>query len=181
MSIKTIFQCYQGLSYLGAGVGNLLGSIVGGMLSDRLLLRSRRLRGGRAVAEDRLTANLWPACFIVIPFGILLFGWSIQSGLPVWAPIVAFGIQTFGMNQTMTATSAYLVDCMPGAGASATAAANLVRMILACVLTLAANPMVRAVGPGWTCVFLAALSFVACGLLVILKLKGEKLRARSGF
>ncbi|RCH83713.1 hypothetical protein CU098_007768, partial [Rhizopus stolonifer] len=50
-----------GLSYLGAGVGNLLGSILGGMLSDRLLLRSRRLRGGASVVEDRLTANLWPA------------------------------------------------------------------------------------------------------------------------
>lgn len=151
------------------------------MLSDRLLLRSRRLRGGRAVVEDRLTANLWPACFFFIPFGILLFGWSIEKGLTVWAPIVAFGIQTFGMNQAMTATSAYLVDAMPGEGASATAAANLVRMILACALTLAANPMVAAIGPGYTCVFLAALSVVACAFLVVLKLKGERLRAWSGF
>ncbi|KAI7873127.1 major facilitator superfamily domain-containing protein [Mucor mucedo] len=176
------FNSWQtGLSYLGAGVGNLFGSFVGGMLSDRLLMRSRRLRGGRAVVEDRLTANLWPCCFIVIPFGILLFGWSIERGLTVWAPIVAFGIQTFGMNQVMTSTSAYLVDAIPGQGASATAAANLVRMILACALTLAANPMVAAIGPGYTCVFLAALSVIACILLVILKLKGEALRIKSGY
>lgn len=175
------FLCTTGLSYLGAGVGNLLGSLVGGMLSDRLLLRSRRLRGGRAVVEDRLTANLWPACFIIIPFGILLFGWSIERVLTVWAPIIAFGIQTFGMNQVMTSTSAYLVDAVPGQGASATAAANLVRMVLACALTLAANPMVAAIGPGYTCVFLAALSVVACGFLVVLKFKGEKLRIWSGY
>lgn len=151
------------------------------MLSDRLLLRSRKLRGGRAVVEDRLTANLWPCCFIFIPFGILLFGWSIEYHLTVWAPIVAFGIQTFGMNQIMTSTSAYLVDAMPSQGASATAAANLVRMVLACALTLAANPMVASIGAGYTCVFLAALSAIACVLLVILKWKGEKLRAWSGF
>ncbi|KAI8087316.1 major facilitator superfamily domain-containing protein [Thamnidium elegans] len=176
------FNSWQtGLSYLGAGVGNLLGSILGGMLSDRLLLRSRKLRGGRAVVEDRLTANLWPSCFIFIPFGILLFGWSIQYRLTVWAPIIAFGIQTFGMNQVMTASSAYLVDAMPSQGASATAAANLVRMVLACALTLAANPMVSAIGPGYTCVFLAALSVIACAFLIVLKYKGEKLRAWSGF
>lgn len=169
------------MSYLGAGVGNFTGSIIGGMLSDRLLLRSRRLRGGRAVVEDRLTANLWPACFIIIPFGILLFGWSIERGLTVWAPIIAFGIQTFGMNQVMTATSAYLVDAVPSRGASATAAANFVRNVLACALTLAANPLVAAIGPGYTCVFLAALSVIACAMLVILKFKGEQLREWSGF
>ncbi|KAK4515879.1 uncharacterized protein ATC70_010837 [Mucor velutinosus] len=175
------FNSWQtGLSYLGAGIGNLLGSILGGALSDRLLLRSRRLRGGQAVCEDRLTANIWPAC-LFIPFGLLLFGWSIEGGLTFWAPIVAFGIQSFGMNQIMTATSAYIVDANPGSGASATASANLVRMVLACVLTLISNPLVSALGAGWTCVFLTGLSVVLFILLVALKIWGQKLRNWSGF
>ncbi|EPB84171.1 hypothetical protein HMPREF1544_09093 [Mucor circinelloides 1006PhL] len=175
------FNSWQtGLSYLGAGIGNLIGSILGGALSDKLLLRSRRLRGGQAVCEDRLTANVWPAC-LLIPFGLLLFGWSVQGGFTFWAPIVAFGIQTFGMNQIMTSSSAYIVDANPGSGASATASANLVRMVLACVLTLIANPLVSAIGVGWTCVFLTALSVVAFILLVILKIWGQKLRNWSGF
>jgi MFS family permease len=170
-----------GLSFLGAGIGNLIGAVVNGFLSDRLLLRARERRGGRAVCEDRLTVNLWPACFIIIPFGVLLFGWSIEKGMTVWAPIVGFGIQTFGMNQVMTSTSAYLVDSVPGQGASITASANFVRMLLACAFTLAANPMVAAIGPGWTSVFLAGLSYIACVCLVILKWKGEALRKWSGF
>ncbi|KAL9557103.1 hypothetical protein MBANPS3_001560 [Mucor bainieri] len=175
------FNSWQtGLSYLGAGVGNLLGSVLGGMTSDKLLLRSRRLRGGRAVCEDRLTANLWFA-FVFIVFGILLFGWGIQNNLSYWCGIVAFGIQTFGMNQVMTATSAYIVDAVPGAGASATASANLIRMIMACVLTLIANPLVASIGPGYTCVFLAGLSVLGFCILVILKLFGEKMRIRAGF
>ena len=175
------FNSWQtGLSYLGAGVGNLFGSMLGGMTSDKLLLRSRRLRGGRAVCEDRLTANLWFA-FIFIVFGILLFGWGIEKNLSYWCGIVAFGIQTFGMNQVMTATSAYIVDSIPGAGASATASANLIRMVMACVLTLIANPLVASIGPGFTCVFLAGLSVLGFIILVILKLWGEKMRIRAGF
>ncbi|KAF1798868.1 major facilitator superfamily domain-containing protein [Mucor lusitanicus] len=175
------FNSWQtGLSYLGAGIGNLLGSVLGGALSDRLLLRSRRLRGGQAVCEDRLTANVWPAC-LFIPFGLLLFGWSIEGGFTFWAPIVAFGIQSFGMNQIMTATSAYIVDANPGSGASATASANLVRMVMACVLTLISNPLVSSIGAGWTCVFLTGLSVVLIILLVILKIWGRKLRNWSGF
>lgn len=176
------FNSWQtGLSYLGAGIGNVCGTVLGGYLSDRLLLRARARRGGKAVVEDRLTLNLWPASICII-FGLLLFGWSITHGLTVWAPIVAFGIQNFGMNQVMTATSAYLVDAMPGnAASSASAAANFARMVMACAFTLAANPMVNAINPGWTCVFLTGLSVIALILLSILKVYGARLREWSGF
>lgn len=169
------------MSYLGAGVGNLCGAILNGLLSDRLLLRARAKRGGRERVEDRLALNLWPCGIILIPFGLLLFGWGIESGMTYWTAIVGFGIQNFGMNQIMTATSAYLVDAVPGEGASATAAANLVRMVFACVLTLVANPMVAALGPGWTTVLLAALTWASVVVLAILKIWGPKLRQRSGF
>lgn len=48
-----------GLSFIGAGVGNVLGSIVSGRLSDYLLIRSSNQRGGISKAEDRLTLNAW--------------------------------------------------------------------------------------------------------------------------
>ncbi|KAL0090071.1 major facilitator superfamily domain-containing protein [Phycomyces blakesleeanus] len=176
------FSAWQtGLSYTGAGLGNAIGSVVGGYLSDRLLLRSRARRGGRAVVEDRLTANCWPGGFILVPLGQLLFGWMAQTKGSVWACIVAFGIQTFGMNQVMAATSAYLVDAMPGQGASASAAATLFRQAMACILTLAANPMVAAIGPGWTTVFLAGLTVFSMALLAILAIYGERLRRWSGY
>lgn len=48
-----------GLSFIGAGLGNVLGSIVSGRLSDYLLIRSSKKRGGSSKAEDRLTLNAW--------------------------------------------------------------------------------------------------------------------------
>ncbi|KAG2219778.1 hypothetical protein INT45_008869 [Circinella minor] len=170
-----------GLSYLGAGVGNLCGAFINTFLSDRLLLRARAKRGGHALVEDRIGINVWPCGFILMPFGLLLFGWGIGTGMSYWTGIIGFGIQNFGMNQIMTALSAYLVDSAPGIGASFTAAANFLRMITACALTLAANPMVKAIGPGYTCVFLAALTYISMGLLVILKIYGGRMRRYSGY
>lgn len=171
----------SGLSYLSGGIGNLLGAIVSGNTSDRLLLRARERRGGKEVVEDRLTVTLWPAFFFFMPFGILLYGWTIERGFVVWAPIVGFGCLNFGMNLIMTSTSAYLVDGLSGQGASVTAAANLVRMVIACVLTIAANPMVTSIGPGYTSVFLACFCFVGALLLLLLKFQGEKMRHWSGY
>ena len=65
------------------------------LLSDRLLLRARAKRGGRHKIEDRLTVNLWPCGLILMPFGVLLFGWGIGSGMTYWTGIIGFGIQVY--------------------------------------------------------------------------------------
>lgn len=171
---------FLGLSFLGAGVGNTCGAIINGFLSDRLLMRARAKRGGKPLAEDRLTVNLWSCGFVFMPFGLLLFGWGIERRLSYWTGIVGFGVHNFGMNQVMTATSAYLVDAVPGEGASITAAANLVRMVVACVLTLVVNPLVSAIGPGYTMVILAVLTFASMALLAIVKFYGPRIRRHYG-
>ena len=84
------------------------------------------------------------------------------------------------MNQVMTATSAYLVDAVPGEGASITAAANLVRMVVACVLTLVVNPLVTAIGPGYTMVILAVLTLLSMALVAIVKFYGPRIRKHYG-
>ncbi|KAG0754395.1 hypothetical protein G6F57_013279 [Rhizopus arrhizus] len=170
-----------GLSYLSGGIGNLLSAIVSAKTSDRLLLRARERRGGKEVVEDRLSITLWPSFFFFMPFGILLYGWTIERNFVVWAPIIGFGCLNFGMNLIMTSTSAYLVDGLSGQGASVTAAANFVRMVIACILSIAANPMVTSIGPGYTSVFLTCLCFLGALLLLLLKLQGEKMRHWSGY
>lgn len=166
---------------LGAGIGNIVGAYLHGYLSDQLLLRAREKRGGRHRVEDRLSWNLWPSGFILIPFGLLLFGWSVEYRLSYWAAIIAFGIQCMGMNQVMTATSAYLVDSLPDQGASATAAGNLSRMVFSCALSVAANPMVASWGAGWTTVLLTGLTLFAMFVLLLLKVFGARLRRAAGF
>ncbi|KAI7871518.1 major facilitator superfamily domain-containing protein [Spinellus fusiger] len=170
-----------GLSFLGGGIGNILGSIMGGYLSDYLLLRARHQRGGIAVVEDRLTFNIWFAGIIITPLGTLLFGMSLDYNMSIWVNIIAYTIHTFGMTQVTSACSSYLVDAMPGLGASASAVSNLIRMVIACILTIVTNPMVSALGVGLSSVLLSATLWLGMVLVFILKVKGERLRAYSGY
>ena len=158
-----------------------MGTIVSGLLADKLLLRSRKKRNGIPKVEDRLTLNLWPSGILFIPLGLLLFGWPIVYDLSVWAPIIGFSIQNFGVAQLVTLSSAYLVDAMPEKGASAAASSNVMRNVMACILTLGANPMTNAIGVGWTTVLLVLLTLLSVIFLLILKVYGEKLRHCSGY
>ncbi|KAK9766765.1 hypothetical protein K7432_003926, partial [Basidiobolus ranarum] len=65
-----------GLTYLGAGFGNIFGSLVGGFFSDFFLRQAEKRRGGSNVPEDRLSLNMWISGYLFLPGGILLFGWS---------------------------------------------------------------------------------------------------------
>ncbi|KAL0094622.1 major facilitator superfamily domain-containing protein [Phycomyces blakesleeanus] len=170
-----------GLSFVGAGVGNLIGSFVSGRLSDYLLKRARRQRGGKSKAEDRLTLNAWPGGFVLVPLGVLIFGWCIHAHLTIWASMIGFAIVCFGMSQVYASGSAYLVDALPGKGASVTAAANLLRMVMACILSLIAHPVVESIGPGYLATILASLNIIGMFCFVFVKLNGQKMRQKLTF
>jgi MFS family permease len=170
-----------GLRYLGAGIGNLSRSVVGSRLSDRLLLRSRMLRGGASKSEDRLTHNIWIAGFIFKPLDLLIFGWVVQHQLSYWGAIIGFGIQCFGNVQVITTITAYLVVSVPAKGASATAAANFVRFAFPSILSAISSPMINGLGPGWTSTLFACLSVFGMFLMIILKIWGESIRRYSNF
>ena len=170
-----------GLTFISPGHGEVIGSLFSGKLSDFFLNRARAKRGGIAVPEDRLAPNVWPAAFILNPLSFFLWGWPVQFGWSVWVSIIMFGIQCFAMVQIFNPAMSYLVDAVSDRGASVTAAANLVRMIWSCVLSLIANPMTAAVGPGWVTFFFGMLNFVWAFLLLLMKIKGSKIRAFSGY
>ncbi|ORY05316.1 MFS general substrate transporter [Basidiobolus meristosporus CBS 931.73] len=170
-----------GLTYLGAGCGNIVGSFVGGMLSDYFLKKARIARGGHNIPEDRLGLNAWVSGIIFIPGGILMFGWSVYYKVSLAVPIVAFGILCFGLMQITTSISTYLVDSVPGRGASATAAANFVRMVLAAILSITADPLIQAMGENYLSLFLALLNILSIAALFWVKVKGPELRKKSGF
>jgi MFS family permease len=126
-----------GLTFISPGLGEVIGSLISGKLSDIFLNRARSKRqGGRALPEDRLAPNVWPAAFILNPLSFFLWGWPVQFGWSIWVSIIMFGVQCFAMVQVFNPSMSYLVDAVSDRGASVTAAANLVRMIWSCVLSL---------------------------------------------
>ncbi|KAI7848103.1 major facilitator superfamily domain-containing protein [Circinella umbellata] len=165
-----------GLCYVGAGVGHILGAFTNGYLSDKLLLRAREKRGGKHNIDDRISANLWPCCLILMPLGSLLFGWGIAYKMPYWVGILGFGVQTFATSQLYSGSSAYLLDSMPHQGASIAATGNFVSMTFAFLLGLVSVPILESTGPGYLSILLASLGWIAAGLLLINKVYGHRIR-----
>lgn len=69
------------------------------------------------------------------------------------------------------ATVTYLVDTLPGKGATGVALNNLIRQILAAIATFIVEPLLRAIGPGILFSILAGILIVATLILVYLKRK----------
>ncbi|KAF9930165.1 Dityrosine transporter 1 [Modicella reniformis] len=174
-----LVESQVGLTYLGAGGGSILGSMIGGKLSDLALMRSKEKNGGELVLEDRLSTNMWVAGFAIVPIGSLLFGWGAEKHLSIAAPIIGFAIYNFGMAQVLAAGAAYTVNCIPGQGSSATAAANFLRMVFACITSLIAQIIVDGVGYGYYGVVLAVVNIICCALFYVVKLKGANMRASA--
>jgi MFS family permease len=174
-----LIESQVGLTYLGAGVGSIFGSIIGGKLSDLSLMRAKERNGGELVLEDRLSTNMWVAGFLIVPLGSLLFGWGAAKHLSIAVPIAGFTIYNFGMAQVLAAGAAYIVNCIPGQGSSATAATNFLRMIFACITSLIAQIVVDGVGYGYYGVILAGINIICCALFYLVKLKGASMRASA--
>ncbi|KAI8089220.1 major facilitator superfamily domain-containing protein [Halteromyces radiatus] len=169
-----------GLTFLSPGLGEVFGSLFSGHLSH-YYLHCAITKRGYAIPEDRLAMNLWPAAFILNPLSLSLWGWSVALGWSVWVSIIMFCIQCFAMVQIFNPTMAFLVDAVPGRGASVMAAANLIRMIWSCILSLIANPMTEAIGPGWVTFFFGILNLAWAFMILILKIKGPQIRQYSGY
>ncbi|KAF9428514.1 hypothetical protein BGZ94_002095 [Podila epigama] len=172
-------ESQTGFTYIAAGVGSVVGAVIGGRLSDMSLMRAKAKNGGELVLEDRLSLNMWIAGFFTVPLGSLVFGWGAEKHLHIAAAIAGFGIYNFGMSQVLSAGAAYIVNAIPGQGSSATAAVNFLRMVLACVISLTAQMIVDKIGYGFYGVFLAALNIICMALFYIVKVKGASLRASA--
>jgi predicted MFS family arabinose efflux permease len=91
---KTIGSIYHfstgsiGLCYLAGGIGNTSGSILSGLISDRLYARSIAKNNGNVVKEYRLIPM-----FIGVPFivtGSLLYGWLLHAQVFWIGPLAGY-------------------------------------------------------------------------------------------
>lgn len=85
-----------GLVFVGGGIGNMLGQLLVGLLSDKII-KAKKAMGEQPQPEDRL--NLWitvPAT-ITLPAGLIMYGWAAEKHTHWMVPIVGTGIMGFGM------------------------------------------------------------------------------------
>jgi plasmid stabilization system protein ParE len=105
---------------------------------------------------------------ILVPFGLIGFGWTVAARSPWIAPILCSAVTGFGFVSISLSAWSYIVDAFGIYAASATAAVTVVRNIAAAVLPLAGPPLLGRLGHGWGMTLLGLVALVLSPLPVFL-------------
>ena len=123
---------------------------------------------------------LWPGA-IMVPIGLLLYGWTAQYRVHWIVPILGTALLGAGMIGAFMPIGVYLVDAYTIYAASAMAANTVLRSLGGAFLPLAGRDMYNALGLGWGN---ALLAFIALGMspMIWFFLKyGERIRTHPKY
>ncbi|KAL6915812.1 hypothetical protein ACHAP8_005468 [Fusarium lateritium] len=168
-----------GLSYLGIGVGSLIGLVISGATSDPLVNYLAKKNGGERKPEYRLPL-MAAACFMV-PAGLFMFGWSAEARTHWIVPIIGTSFLGVGMIIVFMCISVYLVDAYIEYAASAIAASTVLRSLVGALLPLAGGSMYKSLGYGWGTSVLGFVAAAAIPLPLVFYKYGERIRSRNLF
>ncbi|KAI8647492.1 major facilitator superfamily domain-containing protein [Parasitella parasitica] len=165
-----------GLCFLSLGFGFMLGSIISGRHSDYILrkLSKKNADGKKIVSEMRLQAAV--PSFFLMPAGYLIYGWTTEKQVGVYAPLIGLFVYALGQMWAFTPTSVYLVDSKPGYSATAVGVNSCVRCIVAAITTVFSSAAVDGLGNGIMFTILAVVGILNGGFVVACYLKGTKWR-----
>ncbi|KAL9553502.1 hypothetical protein MBANPS3_003267 [Mucor bainieri] len=169
-------EAITGVCYLSLGFGFMIGSIVSGRHSDYVLkqLAKKNADGKKVISEMRLQAAV--PSFFLMPAGYLIYGWSTEKQVGVYAPLIGLFIYAMGQMWAFTPTSVYLVDAKPGYSATAVGVNSCVRCIIAAITTVFSSAAVDGLGNGIMFTILAVIGILNGGFIIACYLKGTKWR-----
>lgn len=168
-----------GLTFLGIGVGSLLGLVVFGLLSDRIVKRMSQRKRGEMKPEYRLPP-LIPGS-LLIPLGLFWYGWTADRGEHWILPILGTMFVGLGLLATFMSISTYLVDAYTVHAASARAASTVLRSLAGAFLPLAGPRMYSALGLGWGNSLLALVALAMSPVTWVFLRYGERIRKSRRF
>lgn len=193
-SLTTVFMQYYnfsagtaGLSFMGMGVGSMLGLAFFSVFSDRYLKSKAAKADAEAEAQGKQREGMKPEYRLVtlpagtalLAVGLFWYGWSADEGRAHWiVPILGTAVVGIGNLVIFLAINMYLVDAFSMYAASALAANAVARSVAGAFLPMAGLPMYDALGIGWgnsLLGFIAVAMFPIC--LLIIK-HGEFLRKK---
>ncbi|KAJ4362418.1 hypothetical protein N0V83_010511 [Neocucurbitaria cava] len=166
-----------GLTYLGLGIGSLLGLGVAGYMSDRIY--HKKAVDGRMEPEWRIVP-LIPSAFL-IPAGLFWYGWTTYYKTHWILPELGTVLIGIGINVLMMCISTYFIDAHPRFEASATAAATAVRSLIGALVPLFGRSMYEAMGLGWGNSLLGFITVVMAPLPFLFFKYGQRIRTNTRF
>lgn len=169
-----------GLNYISLGLGFYLGTQIAAKTADKIYKALKAKNGGVGRSEFRVPLMVPGA--IMVPVGLLIYGWAAQAHTHWIVPNIGTMIFAAGNQLVFQNCQTYIVDSYTRFAASAIAATTVFRSLGGFGFPLFAPYMYRALGYGWGNTTLAFLG-IAIGFPApcILWWYGETLRKRSKF
>lgn len=181
-----------GLAYGGAlTVGGVLGEGAAGPVCDAVVRRAERRRrsrlsaggsGGTGVGtgtvtepESRLQA-IWTGA-VLLPVGLLIYGFTIQYRTHWFVPLFGMGLSVFGLQPVATTCYTYSIDCHREHGGDVAILFNFLRQTFGMTFAFYVVDLCHAIGYQWAFVlFVIWGSVLGFAPIVALMWKGREIR-----
>ncbi|KAI1144958.1 putative MFS multidrug transporter [Nemania diffusa] len=169
----------SGLAYIGIGLGELIGLVVFGALSDKI--QQKRMAADQATKprpEYRLVLMI---CFSpIIGAGLFIFGWTAQNRIHWIIPIFGTVLVGFGAFFVILPSQLYLVDLFGSEAAASALGANiLLRSLSGAFLPVAGPYLFATLNYGWGNTLLGFLALAFSLVPVVFYKYGEWLRSKT--
>ncbi|KAM7221796.1 transporter C1529.01-like protein 3 [Rhypophila decipiens] len=168
----------NGLTFLPAGLGMMIGIVVFGAMSD-IVVKKRTEAGLEHKPEVRLSPSFTIPAGLALPVGLFLYGWTAEQGVHWIVPMIGVVIFSCGLMGVMMCVQNYLLDAYPRYAASVTAALAVLRSLAGALLPLGGLDMYTDLGLGWGNSLLAFIALALVPIPLFFFFYGEKLRARG--
>lgn len=162
---------YVGLAYIPNSVAYIIASIYGGKWTDKLL-RDYIKKHGFGAAEARISYNMVSAV-VCYPIALLIIGWCFHFHTFWVTPLIGTTLFGYATMMTIGPTVTYLVDSLPGRGATGVAVNNLCRQTMATAAVFLVDPMITGMGVGPMLSMCAGVVVLWSVVLYILKKRGR--------
>ncbi|KAI5918471.1 synaptic vesicle transporter [Camillea tinctor] len=138
----------SGLFYIAPGIGFLLGTIIGGRISDMTVKRWIKIRDGFRLPQDRLWSGAI-SFFFITPVSSLIYGWGLQyevGGLAL--PIVTAFFAAAGLLIAFASLNTYCAEVLPKQRSEVIASKYLIQYIFAGAGSASMVPLIDTIGIG---------------------------------
>ncbi|KAF9239076.1 major facilitator superfamily domain-containing protein [Melanogaster broomeanus] len=167
-----------GVCFLPSGLGNLVGALIGGRLSDMLVRRWKEKREGVWVPEDRLRAAFLGN--LLVPLSVTLAGLAttyIDGPIGLTINLVCLFTNGIGVDAVITPIGAYNIDIVHSRSAEVMAASIALRSLLVAVVSALVMPSIETIGVAATNGISAVLALLGCFLIWLTIRYGDRMRA----
>lgn len=166
------------LSYLGLGIGSLIGQYTLDLFM-KWHMEKQLAMNGKLQPEDQLPPLV--VAGVLLSIGLFWYGWSMEYKVHWIVPIIGTSICGISISFFFLAVQTYLIEAYTVYAARALAANTIVRCIFGVTVPLAGPHLYKRLGLGWGNTLLGFLALTVAPASLWLLKYGERIRNNPRF